>query len=187
MKLSELLPLPLLGSLIFLSPLAAALGQDPTITTIKPENGRSSPLQIAGKGLNGQILVSKEEWWGVLRVAEDLAGDLGKVVGENLNLAYWDGRAGRNASRGGSDSDSEGSGSGENGKDRPPPPPQVYDWDNGNGEGRLVGSIANPGGNKGHNATVSSGNGSRIEVLYTYRAPTNNINVSLFPTSLVFW
>ncbi|KAB8304119.1 hypothetical protein EYC80_003539 [Monilinia laxa] len=145
MKSSDLLRLPLLGSLIFLSPLTTALGQDPTITTIKPKSGTSSPLQIAGKGLNGQILT------------------------------------GRNASRGGSDSNSEESESGGNGNDRPPPPPHVYDWDNGNGEGGVVGSIANPGGNKGHNATVDSGSGGRIEVLYTYRAPTNNVNYTLGP------
>ncbi|KAI9648181.1 hypothetical protein NHQ30_002813 [Ciborinia camelliae] len=166
MKSSDLLGLPIfLSSFVFLFSLSAALGQDPTITTLKPINDTPPPLQIAGKGLNAQILVSKEEWWGVLRVAEDLARDLGKVVGENLTLAYWDGNAGPTASNG-------GPGFGK--------PPQASGGNNGNGEEGVVGDIANLGGDVGHNATVDSGIGA-IEVLYTYRAPTNNVNYTLGP------
>ncbi|APA09298.1 hypothetical protein SS1G_12083 [Sclerotinia sclerotiorum 1980 UF-70] len=173
MKSSDLLRLPLfLTSLTFLFPLTAALGQNPTITTTKPTNGTSSHLQIAGKGLNAQILLSKEEWWGVLRVAEDLAGDLGKVVGENLTLAYWDGNSGPDASKVDPGDDSNG---------RPKLPHQGSGRNNGNGEGGVVGDIANPGGDTGHNATVDSGTGGAIEVLYTYRAPTNNINYTVGP------
>lgn len=161
-----------------LFPLTAALGQDPTITTIKPKNGTSSPLQIAGKGLNPQILVSKEEWWGVLRAAEDLAADLGKVVGENLTLAYWDGKAAPNALGG-----VFGDGGSAGGPPPPPQPPFTNEVNNGNSEGGVVGDIANPGGNAGHNAAVESGSAGAIQVLYTYRAPTNNVNVS--PCSLV--
>lgn len=179
MTSSSLCRLPLfLTSLTFLLPLIAALGQDPTITTTKPTNGTSSHLQIAGKGLNAQILVSKEEWWGVLRVAEDLAGDLGKVVGENLTLAYWDGNAGPNVSTGSSGFGGGGPGGDGNGNDHPPP-----ERNNGNGEGGVVGDIANPGGDLGHNATIGSSGGGAIQVLYTYRAPTNDVNVSLFPLS----
>jgi hypothetical protein len=63
----------------------AALGQNATVTTT------SSPglLQLAGSGVNGQILLSADDWWGVLRAAEDLAGDFGKVTGKNLTLANW--------------------------------------------------------------------------------------------------
>lgn len=185
MKSSDLLRLPLfLTSLTFLFPLTAALGQDPTVTTIKPTNGTSSPLQIAGKGLNAQILVSKEEWWGVLRVAEDLAGDLGKIVGENLTLAYWDGTAGQNVTNGGPGAAAGGGGGDDGDGNDHPLPPQANGGNNGNGEGGVVGDIANPGGDTGHNAIVNSGSGSAIEVLYTYRAPTNNINVSIFRYSL---
>ena len=177
MTSSSLCRLPLfLTSLTLFLPLIAALGQDPTITTTKPTNGTSSHLQIAGKGLNAQILVSKEEWWGVLRAAEDLAGDLGKVVGENLTLAYWDGNAGPNVSTGSPGSDGDGPGGDGNGH----PPPQSNQGNNGNGEGGVVGDIANPGGDAGHNATVGSNGSGAIEVLYTYRAPTNNVNVSSF-------
>ncbi|KAK6613651.1 putative immunoglobulin I-set domain-containing protein [Botrytis cinerea] len=178
MTSSSLCRLPLfLTSLTLFLPLIAALGQDPTITTTKPTNGTSSHLQIAGKGLNAQILVSKEEWWGVLRVAEDLAGDLGKVVGENLTLAYWDGNAGPNVSTGSPGSDGDGPGGDGNGH----PPPQSNQGNNGNGEGGVVGDIANPGGDAGHNATVGSNGSGAIEVLYTYRAPTNNVNYTLGP------
>ncbi|THV47860.1 hypothetical protein BGAL_0284g00140 [Botrytis galanthina] len=178
MTSSSLCRLPLfLTSLTFLLPLIAALGQDPTITTTKPTNGTSSHLQIAGKGLNAQILVSKEEWWGVLRVAEDLAGDLGKVVGENLTLAYWDGNAGPNVSAGSSGLGGGGGPGGDgNGDDHPPP-----QGNNGNGEGGVVGDIANPGGDLGHNATVGSNGSGAIEVLYTYRAPTNDVNYTVGP------
>jgi len=39
--------------------------------------------------VSGQILLSADDWWGVLRAAEDLAGDFGKVTGKNLTLANW--------------------------------------------------------------------------------------------------
>ena len=60
------------------------LGQNQTVS-FSPGNG----FQIAGSGINGQILVSANDWWGVLRAAEDLAGDLRKVVGKNLTLGNW--------------------------------------------------------------------------------------------------
>jgi hypothetical protein len=63
----------------------AALGQNATVTTT-PSSGL---LQLAGSGVNGQILLSADDWWGVLRAAEDLAGDFGKVTGKNLTLANW--------------------------------------------------------------------------------------------------
>lgn len=65
----------------------AALGQNATVTT------SSGPglLQLAGNKQEGQILLSADDWWGVIRAAEDLAGDVGKVVGKNLTLANWKG------------------------------------------------------------------------------------------------
>ncbi|PQE31461.1 immunoglobulin i-set domain-containing protein [Rutstroemia sp. NJR-2017a WRK4] len=152
------LPL-LLASFAIHVPWSYALGQIPTVTTTKPSNG--TLLQIAGKGLGAQILVSQEEWWGVLRAAEDLAGDLGKVTGENLTLAYWDGSAASNVSK-------------------PhitvPPPPRGPS--NGNGNGGVVGDAAVPGGDLGHNATETAAGGG-ITALYTYRAPTSDINYTL--------
>jgi hypothetical protein len=151
------LPL-LLASFAVHVPWSYALGQIPTVTTTKPSNG--TLLQIAGKGLGAQILVSQEEWWGVLRAAEDLAGDLGKVTGENLTLAYWDGSAASNVSKS---------------HTTVPPPPRGSS--NGNGNGGVVGDAAVPGGDLGHNATKTAAGGG-ITALYTYRAPTSDINVS---------
>jgi hypothetical protein len=64
-----------------------ALGQNSTVTT------SSAPglFQLAGNGQEGQILLSSSDWWGVIRAAEDLAGDFGKVLGKNLTLANWKG------------------------------------------------------------------------------------------------
>ncbi|TVY39952.1 hypothetical protein LOCC1_G004442, partial [Lachnellula occidentalis] len=63
-----------------------ALGQNATVTTTNPGEGL---LQLAGNGQDGQILLSADDWWGVIRAAEDLAGDFGKVTGRNLTLANW--------------------------------------------------------------------------------------------------
>ncbi|TVY34481.1 hypothetical protein LSUB1_G006062 [Lachnellula subtilissima] len=67
-----------------------ALGQKATVTTIRPVDGDGEGLlQLAGTGLDGQILLSAEDWWGVIRAAEDLAVDFGKVTGRNLTLTNW--------------------------------------------------------------------------------------------------
>ncbi|TVY84194.1 hypothetical protein LSUE1_G001541 [Lachnellula suecica] len=66
--------------------LVAALGQNATITTTAPASGL---LQLAGTGIDGQILLSADDWWGVIRAAEDLATDFGKVTGKNLTLGNW--------------------------------------------------------------------------------------------------
>lgn len=63
----------------------SALGQASPVTT----ESSSSLLKLSG--VNGQILLSSDEWWGVLRAAQDLAGDFGKVTGKNLTLGNWDG------------------------------------------------------------------------------------------------
>jgi len=72
----------------FVSPFLAlllsvlGLGQNATVTL----TGSSCLLQLAGKGLDGQILLSANDWWCVIRVAEDLAGDFGNITGKNLML-----------------------------------------------------------------------------------------------------
>ena len=63
-------------------PFVLSLGQNATITLTK----EAKLLQLAGSDINGQILLSSNDWWGVIRAAEDLAGDFGKVTGKNLTL-----------------------------------------------------------------------------------------------------
>jgi hypothetical protein len=72
----------LIASAALLAPVLG-LGQNATVTTVA---GSSSLLQLSG---TGQILVSSNEWWSVLRAAQDLATDFGKVTGKNLTLANW--------------------------------------------------------------------------------------------------
>lgn len=79
----------ILASTALLSPVLG-LGQNATITTTA---GSSSLLQLAGSGTPGQILLSSNEWWGVLRAAQDLATDFGKVTGKNLTLGNWGGNS----------------------------------------------------------------------------------------------
>jgi len=64
----------------------SALGQSSPVTT---DSGSGGLLKLAGGGVNGQILLSADDWWGVLRAAQDLAGDFGKVTGKNLTLGNW--------------------------------------------------------------------------------------------------
>jgi hypothetical protein len=81
------------SALLALLPSVLALGQSPTVTL----TGGYGDLQLAGSGVHGQILLSANDWWGVIRAAQDLAGDVGKVTGRNLTLGNW--RAGgKNAS-----------------------------------------------------------------------------------------
>lgn len=71
----------LYASLTFLT-LVFGLGQNAVITLKKDPK----LLQLAGQNLDSQILVSPNDWWGVLRAAEDLALDFGKVTGKNVTL-----------------------------------------------------------------------------------------------------
>jgi len=71
--------------LLALLPSILALGQNATVSL----TGGNGLLQLAGGGTNGQILVSANDWWGVIRAAQDLAGDVGKVTGKNLTLGNW--------------------------------------------------------------------------------------------------
>ncbi|CZT52422.1 uncharacterized protein RSE6_13758 [Rhynchosporium secalis] len=77
------LSLSLLLRASLLSSSVSALGQASPVTT------ESSPSLLNLSG--GQILLSRDEWWGVLRAAQDLAGDFGKVTGKNLTLGNWEG------------------------------------------------------------------------------------------------
>lgn len=77
--------LPSVNYLLATLPGVLALGQSPTITL----NGGPGDFQLAGNGAHGQILLSSNDWWGVIRAAQDLAGDVGKVTGKNLTLGNW--------------------------------------------------------------------------------------------------
>lgn len=64
--------------------LVAALGQQPIISS----NSTSGGFQIAGGAVTqGQILVSSNDYWGVIRAAGDLAVDFGRVTGTNCSLS----------------------------------------------------------------------------------------------------
>lgn len=79
MKLSRV-PLTSLG----LVPLASALGQQGIVSFNKSDNA----FQIVGGDLGkGQIRVSEDEYWGVIRAAGDLAVDFGRVTGTNFTLS----------------------------------------------------------------------------------------------------
>lgn len=82
-------------SLLTLLPGVLALGQAPIVTT----TAGNGTLQLAGSGIDGQILLSSDDWWGVLRAAEDLSIDFGRVTGKNLTLGGWS-RPGAPASSG---------------------------------------------------------------------------------------
>lgn len=64
--------------------LVAALGQKPVVSF----QGSDGDLQIAGGPIStGQILVSDNDYWGVIRAAGDLAVDFGRVTGTNYTLS----------------------------------------------------------------------------------------------------
>lgn len=67
-----------------LAPLAAGLGQTPVIRF----TGVPDALQLAGASISApQILVSSNDYWGVIRAAGDLAADFGRVTGTNFTLS----------------------------------------------------------------------------------------------------
>ncbi|KAF4978218.1 hypothetical protein FZEAL_5379 [Fusarium zealandicum] len=73
-----------LGVLLGLTHPVAALGQKSIISF---ENTEGS-FQISGEGVKaGQIRVSSDDYWGVIRAAGDLASDFGLVTGNNLTLS----------------------------------------------------------------------------------------------------
>ncbi|KAK4187492.1 hypothetical protein QBC35DRAFT_233302 [Podospora australis] len=73
------------GALVLaFSSVVAALGQERIISL----NETGSVLQLAGGAISaGQIRVSSNEYWGVIRAAGDLALDFGRVTGINYTLS----------------------------------------------------------------------------------------------------
>lgn len=77
----------LLGSALLVGflPLVSSLGQK-QIISFKSDGDET--FQLAGGDVsNGQILVDKDEYWGVIRAAGDLAIDFGRVTKNNLSLS----------------------------------------------------------------------------------------------------
>ncbi|KAL2260100.1 hypothetical protein VTK26DRAFT_6004 [Humicola hyalothermophila] len=86
-----MLPTSLKGALwLAFSTVVAALGQERIIST----NRHGSVMQLAGGHVSkGQILVSSNDYWGVIRAAGDLAVDFGRVTGTNFTLSNGERRA----------------------------------------------------------------------------------------------
>jgi hypothetical protein len=68
-----------------LLPLVASLGQKQIITF--DADGEDTFQLVGGDISNGQILVSGDEFWGVVRAAGDLAADFGRVTGTNFSIS----------------------------------------------------------------------------------------------------
>lgn len=82
----KILPLWLV-SLFGLTSNVVALGQEPIISF----NSSDDSFQIFGGSITtGQIRVSKDDYWGVIRAAGDLAVDFGRVTGTNFTLSNGD-------------------------------------------------------------------------------------------------
>lgn len=75
----------LLLALSSVTSLVEALGQEPVVTFNKTQGA----FRLAGYNLTtgGQVLVSNNDYWGVLRAANDLASDFTKVTGVNYTLS----------------------------------------------------------------------------------------------------
>lgn len=173
-SLSSLLPI-----LVGLATSVNALGQNVTVT-LSPGNGL---LQLAGSGINGQILVSANDWWGVLRAAEDLAGDVGKVVGRNLTLGNWmaagpgkrDVPLSSEVEERDVSSGPQGGSAGEGGEGFPAGG-HSGGWGWG-GQGENGQSGTKPPGSEGHNGSVTGSSGTTV--YYTFNPVTSFINVSI--------
>ncbi|KAB5578761.1 hypothetical protein GE09DRAFT_560311 [Coniochaeta sp. 2T2.1] len=77
-KGAALLALATAGSLV------SGLGQQPIVAF----NSSEGAFQIAGGSIStGQILVSSNDYWGVIRAAGDLALDFGRITGTNYTLS----------------------------------------------------------------------------------------------------
>jgi len=158
-------------------PSVLSLGQNATVTLT------SAPglFQLAGNGISGQILLSANDWFGVIRAAQDLAGDIGKVTGKNLTLGNW---------QSGSSNYTKAK------RDVPHGPPGGGPYGGGpSGSGSYGGGWGwgpqGPGGHGGgdsppvsggHNGTNTTG--QETTIVYTYHPPTSNINVSQIRTKL---
>ena len=73
-----------LAALVGAAGVVQGLGQQPIVSF----NGSADSFQIAGGSVSkGQILVSSNDYWGVIRAAGDLAADFGRVTGINYTLS----------------------------------------------------------------------------------------------------
>lgn len=79
--------LGIVAALVSIAPFANALGQ-PWKQAIGFGEAPEDAFQLAGKDIGGgQILVSEDDYWGVIRAAGDLALDFGRVTGTNYTLS----------------------------------------------------------------------------------------------------
>lgn len=131
-----------------------ALGQNATISLIAGKG----LLKLAGDGSNGEILVSANDWFGVLRAAQDLAVDVGRVTGRNLSLGNWPGS--------------------ENNLTKREVPNSPGDGGNSSGPGFGQGH-ATPPESGSHNGTLP--HGKETTVIYAYYPTTSNINYTVGP------
>lgn len=78
LKAAALLAVSTAGSIV------AGLGQQAIVAF----NSSTGTFQIAGGSISaGQILVSNNDFWGVIRAAGDLGADFGRVTGTNYSLS----------------------------------------------------------------------------------------------------
>lgn len=71
--------------LVGLLPMVSSLGQQQIISF---QSDGDDTFQLAGGDVSsGQILVDKDEYWGVIRAAGDLTVDFGRVTNNNLSLS----------------------------------------------------------------------------------------------------
>lgn len=74
----------LLATATTLLPLVTALGQKSVISF----KGENDAFQLSGGSIEvPQILVSDNDYWGVIRAAGDLAKDFGRVTGVNFTIS----------------------------------------------------------------------------------------------------
>lgn len=71
---------------LLLPPLAQALGQEQILAFNGARSDDNFRLAGGDQGA-GQILVSSDDYWGVIRAAGDLAVDFGRVTGTNFTLS----------------------------------------------------------------------------------------------------
>ncbi|KAL9560798.1 hypothetical protein ACKAV7_015115 [Fusarium commune] len=71
-------------SLLGLLPVVTGLGQQSIVAFNKSDDAFQL---VGGDAGSGQIRVSKDEYWGVIRAAGDLAVDFGRVTGTNFTLS----------------------------------------------------------------------------------------------------
>ncbi|KAI9739214.1 MAG: hypothetical protein M1834_007427 [Cirrosporium novae-zelandiae] len=81
----KVLPIFLLP--FYLASVVVGLGQEKSIAF----SSSSGALQLVGDGTSTSLVLSENDWPGVIRAAKDLAADFGRVVGTNLTLSTLNG------------------------------------------------------------------------------------------------